>query len=120
MSQRDYWINTSRSPGRRQCRKNRHQREDGSGNHQHRGGSPCWGAAVTIRVVTLTSTDHMRSLVAEVQELEDRLRAGGGAKKVEKQHKDGKLTARERVARLIDPGSIFLEIGLLIAHDKYD
>src|SRR6202051_4597193 len=62
----------------------------------------------------------MRALVAELEELEDRLRAGGGAKKIEKQHKDGKLTARERVAKLIDPGTLFLEIGLLIAHDRYD
>jgi 3-methylcrotonyl-CoA carboxylase beta subunit len=62
----------------------------------------------------------MRALVAELEELEDRLRAGGGAKKIEKQHKEGKLTARERIAKLIDPGTFFLEIGLLIAHDKYD
>ncbi len=62
----------------------------------------------------------MRSLVAEFQELEDKLRAGGGPKKIEKQHREGKLTARERVAKLIDPGSLFLEIGLLIAFDKYD
>jgi 3-methylcrotonyl-CoA carboxylase beta subunit len=62
----------------------------------------------------------MRSLVAEFQELEDKLRAGGGAAKIEKQHRDGKLTARERVAKLIDPGTAFLEIGLLIAFDKYD
>jgi len=62
----------------------------------------------------------MRSLVAEFQELEDRLRAGGGAAKIEKQHREGKLTARERVAKLIDPGTAFLEIGLLIAFDKYN
>jgi acetyl-CoA carboxylase carboxyltransferase component len=62
----------------------------------------------------------MRSLVAEFQELEDKLRAGGGAAKIEKQHREGKLTARERVAKLIDPGTAFLEIGLLIAFDKYD
>ena len=62
----------------------------------------------------------MRGLVAEFEELEDKLRAGGGAKKIEKQHNDGKLTARERVAKLIDPGTLFLEIGLLIAYDKYD
>jgi acetyl-CoA carboxylase carboxyltransferase component len=62
----------------------------------------------------------MRGLVAEVQELEDRLRAGGGPKKIEKQHREGKLTARERVAKLIDPGTAFLEVGLLIAWDKYD
>jgi 3-methylcrotonyl-CoA carboxylase beta subunit len=62
----------------------------------------------------------MRSLVAEFQELEDKLRAGGGAAKIEKQHREGKLTARERVAKLIDPGTAFLEIGLLIAFDKYN
>ena len=62
----------------------------------------------------------MRSLVGEFQDLEDKLRAGGGPKKIEKQHREGKLTARERVAKLIDPGTLFLEIGLLIAFDKYD
>jgi 3-methylcrotonyl-CoA carboxylase beta subunit len=62
----------------------------------------------------------MRALVAGLEDLEDRLRAGGGAKKIEKQHNEGKLTARERVAKLIDPGTMFMEIGLLIAHDRYD
>ena len=62
----------------------------------------------------------MRQLVESLQELEERLRQGGGAKKIEKQHRDGKLTARERIAQLIDPGSMFLEIGLLIAHDQYE
>jgi 3-methylcrotonyl-CoA carboxylase beta subunit len=57
----------------------------------------------------------MRALVAGLEELEDKLRAGGGAKKIEKQHSEGKLTARERVHKLIDPGTMFLEIGLLIA-----
>ncbi len=62
----------------------------------------------------------MRALTQELQDLEDKLRLGGGAKKIEKQHRDGKLTARERVAKLIDPGAFFLEIGLLVAYDKYD
>src|SRR5713101_1189079 len=62
----------------------------------------------------------MKQLVESLQELEERLRLGGGAKKIEKQHQDGKLTARERIAKLIDHGSLFIEIGLLIAHDKYD
>jgi 3-methylcrotonyl-CoA carboxylase beta subunit len=62
----------------------------------------------------------MRQLVEEIQQLEDRLRQGGGAKKIEKQHRDGKLTARERIAKLIDPGTMFLEIGLLVAYDQYD
>ena len=62
----------------------------------------------------------MQSIVAGLRELEEKLRAGGGAKKIDKQHKDGKFTARERIARLIDPETPFLEIGLLIAHDQYD
>ena len=62
----------------------------------------------------------MRGLVSGIQEIEDKLKLGGGAKKVEKQHGEGKLTARERVAHLIDPGSLFLEVGLLIAYDRYE
>ena len=62
----------------------------------------------------------MRVLAADLHVLEERLRGGGGAKKVEKQHRDGKLTARERIAGLLDPHQPFLEIGLLIAYDKYD
>src|SRR5271154_5603570 len=62
----------------------------------------------------------MRQLVSELQDLEDRLRSGGGPKKIEKQHKDGKLTARERIAQLMDRGTMFLEIGLLIAYDQYE
>jgi 3-methylcrotonyl-CoA carboxylase beta subunit len=58
--------------------------------------------------------------VAELHVLEDKLRQGGGPAKIEKQHQAGKLTARERVAKLIDPGAMFLEIGLLMAYDKYD
>jgi 3-methylcrotonyl-CoA carboxylase beta subunit len=62
----------------------------------------------------------MKQLVEELQDLEERLRLGGGPKKIEKQHRDGKLTARERIAQLLDPGTMFLEIGLLVAFDQYD
>src|SRR5438876_1875917 len=62
----------------------------------------------------------MRRLVGELHELEQKLRSGGGTKKIEKQHRDGKWTARERIDHLIDSGTIFLEIGLLVAYDKYD
>src|SRR5450755_2204996 len=75
--------------------------------------------AYRINEVT-TAADHMRGLVAELQDLEENLRQGGGPAKIEKQHQAGKLTARERVSKLIDPGAMFLEIGLLVAHDKYD
>ena len=63
---------------------------------------------------------RLRQLADEVRALEARLRLGGGPDKIEKQHKQGKLTARERVERLADAGAPFLEIGLLVAHDLYD
>src|SRR6185437_5116455 len=66
------------------------------------------------------SASQMRQLVDGLLDLEDRLRLGGGPKKIEKQHRDGKLTARERIAHLADAGTMFLEIGLLIAYDQYE
>ena len=65
-------------------------------------------------------TTRLRELSAEIRALEDRLRQGGGPDKAEKQHKQGKLTARERVAGLCDPGARFIELGLLVAYDQYD
>ena len=62
----------------------------------------------------------MRLLVRELHDLEQKLQSGGGVKKIEKQHKDGKWTARERIDHLIDRGTLFLEVGLLIAYDKYE
>jgi acetyl-CoA carboxylase carboxyltransferase component len=63
---------------------------------------------------------HMRHLVETLRRLESKLREGGGASKIDRQHQAGKLTARERIARLIDPNTRFLEIGLLVAYDQYD
>ena len=62
----------------------------------------------------------MRRLVEQLGKLEERLRAGGGESRIEKQHRAGKMTARERIAALLDPETLFLEIGLLIAYDRYD
>src|ERR1700691_5364511 len=69
---------------------------------------------------TVARTAHMRHLVETMRHLEDKLREGGGKERIEKQHRAGKLTARERIASLLDPGGRFLEIGLLIAYDRYD
>jgi 3-methylcrotonyl-CoA carboxylase beta subunit len=64
--------------------------------------------------------EHMRQLVERLRGLEERLRAGGGPDKIAKQHQAGKLTARERLAQLLDEGTRFFETGLLVAFDKYD
>jgi 3-methylcrotonyl-CoA carboxylase beta subunit len=69
---------------------------------------------------TVARETHMRFLVEQLGRLEQRLKAGGGPDKIAKQHKSGKLTARERIGKLVDPGSRFVEIGLLLGHDLYD
>src|SRR5581483_10107482 len=50
----------------------------------------------------------------------ERLREGGGPARIERQHRAGKMTARERIHGLLDPGAPVLEIGLLVAYDRYD
>jgi len=65
-------------------------------------------------------TSRLRELGDDIRKLEDRLREGGGADRIAKQHKQGKLTARERIAQLCDLSSRFIEIGLLVAYDQYD
>jgi acetyl-CoA carboxylase carboxyltransferase component len=70
--------------------------------------------------VTRQSSQRLRELTAELQELEARLRLGGGPDKIERQHSQGKLTARERLDLLLDKDSYAQEIGLLVAYDQYD
>lgn len=64
-------------------------------------------------------TSRLRELSAATRALEATLRMGGGAEKAARQHAQGKLTARERVTQLMDANSSLLEIGLLVAHDRY-
>jgi acetyl-CoA carboxylase carboxyltransferase component len=66
------------------------------------------------------ASTRARALAQELRALETRLRQGGGPKRIQKQHDDGKLTARERIALLLDPRSRFQEVGLLVAHDQYE
>ncbi|HEX6626662.1 MAG TPA: acyl-CoA carboxylase subunit beta [Gemmatimonadaceae bacterium] len=65
-------------------------------------------------------TNRLRELSDEAKALESKLREAGGAKRLEKLHQQGKLSARERVELLRDPNSSMLEIGLLVAYDQYD
>ncbi len=73
------------------------------------------------KTATISSNrTRLESLVSELHESEERLRQGGGPDKIERQHSQGKLTARERLARLLDPNTRFQEVGLLVAYDQYD
>jgi 3-methylcrotonyl-CoA carboxylase beta subunit len=80
----------------------------------------CMSSQPTHTAQAAARMAHMRHLVEQLQSVETRLRDGGGAVRIDKQHRAGKLTARERISKLVDPASRFVEIGLLIAYDKYD
>jgi 3-methylcrotonyl-CoA carboxylase beta subunit len=86
--------------------------------------------AIFINNVLPTSVDpsslrfesNMRALadlVAQIRNEEEKIREGGGAKGIESQHAKSRLTARERINLLVDPGSFF-ELGLYAAHKMYE
>jgi 3-methylcrotonyl-CoA carboxylase beta subunit len=64
--------------------------------------------------------EHWRREVERLREEEEVLKLGGGLKAQDKQRAQGKMTARERVEALCDPGSPFLELGLWTAHGFYE
>ncbi|HZT70750.1 MAG TPA: acyl-CoA carboxylase subunit beta [Terriglobia bacterium] len=68
----------------------------------------------------MENTRRMKELVGEILNQEETIREGGGAKAVESQHKKGRLTARERIALLIDPGTRFFELGIFAAFEMYE
>jgi acetyl-CoA carboxylase carboxyltransferase component len=64
--------------------------------------------------------ERMEELVAELRERSAQVAGGGGEKSMERHRSRGKLPARERVDRLVDPGTAFLELNALAAWDMYD
>ena len=63
---------------------------------------------------------RLRELTEEYRTLAARLREGGGAARVDRMHGRGQLAPRERVARLLDEGGRWFEMGLLVAWDAHD
>ena len=61
----------------------------------------------------------MVDLLAEYKNQEEKIRQGGGSKAIDAQHKKGRLTARERIQKLIDPDTDFFELGLFAAYEMY-
>jgi 3-methylcrotonyl-CoA carboxylase beta subunit len=59
-------------------------------------------------------------LLTTIKNEEEKLCLGGGAKAIDSQHKKGRLTARERIAKLIDPGSQFFELSIFAAFEMYE
>ncbi|HEX9141784.1 MAG TPA: carboxyl transferase domain-containing protein, partial [Gaiellaceae bacterium] len=64
--------------------------------------------------------DRMEGLVAELRERTALIAQGGGEKATERHRARGKLPARERIDRLVDPGAAFLELNALAAWDLYE
>ncbi|MGD2044714.1 MAG: carboxyl transferase domain-containing protein [Gemmatimonadota bacterium] len=65
-------------------------------------------------------TGRLGTLANEIKVLRERLRQGGGVDRIDAQHEAGKLTARERVGLLLDPGEPVFELGLLVGYDTVD
>jgi acetyl-CoA carboxylase carboxyltransferase component len=63
---------------------------------------------------------RMEQLVAELRERTALVAQGGGKRAIERHRSRGKLLARERIDRLVDPGTAFLELNALAAWDLYD
>lgn len=67
-----------------------------------------------------TRTDSYIAMISELNRRRTQVAAGGGKKRQEREHKRGKLLARERVSRLLDEGSEFHEIGSFAAYGMYE
>ncbi len=64
--------------------------------------------------------ERMTQLLAELKARTDAARQGGGERYLERHRSQGKLPVRERIDKLLDPGSPFLELSALAATDMYD
>src|SRR5215216_3647678 len=65
------------------------------------------------------NSEHHKGLATELKERLARIHEGGGEKYRKRQEEQGKLFVRERIERLLDPGSPFLELSTLAAWDMY-
>jgi 3-methylcrotonyl-CoA carboxylase beta subunit len=66
------------------------------------------------------NAEGMEALLLALGQQEEAIRQGGGPKAIEAQHNKKRLTARERLALLLDPGQDFLELGLFSAYGMYE
>lgn len=63
--------------------------------------------------------DKMKLLISEMEQKLEHIYLGGGKKKIEKHHSKGKLTARERISKLVDEDSRTIEIGAFVGEGMY-
>jgi 3-methylcrotonyl-CoA carboxylase beta subunit len=87
--------------------------------------SPHWDNALASKLdpqgrKSRANTAGMEALRLVLQQQEESIQQGGGPKAIEAQHAKSRLTARERLALLLDPGEEFLELGLFAAFGMYE
>lgn len=68
----------------------------------------------------LETLECMHEALQELHAMAETIRQGGGTRALAKHHARGKLSARERIDHLLDPGSPFLEIGFFAAYGMYE
>jgi acetyl-CoA carboxylase carboxyltransferase component len=78
------------------------------------------GSSLIQNESTLRKEDYYKNLIRKLEAIKDLVKLGGGKNAIAKQHEKGKLTARERIALLIDSDSTFIELSTLAAYGMYD
>ncbi|MBI3585711.1 MAG: acyl-CoA carboxylase subunit beta [Ignavibacteriales bacterium] len=78
------------------------------------------GSEIKKDAVFQKNEGNLLALVKSARTKADIVKLGGGKDAMEKHRKRGKLPARERIEKLIDPGTHFLEVGLFAAYGMYE
>jgi acetyl-CoA carboxylase carboxyltransferase component len=78
------------------------------------------GSQIAKNPTYASNEQNFRRLMKVVRDRRELIALGGGKDAIERHHKRGKLTARERIQKLIDPGGSFLEVGLFAAYEMYE
>ncbi|GMU96720.1 acyl-CoA carboxylase subunit beta [Ignavibacterium album] len=78
------------------------------------------GTEIKANEISLKREDYQKELLRKIEGIKEKVREGGGKKAIEKHKAKGKLTARERIAKLIDNPNEFYELSTLAAFGMYE
>lgn len=78
------------------------------------------GTAIKETQTSLMRKDYQKELLRKIETIKEKIKEGGGKNAIEKHKAKGKLTARERIEKLIDPESQFFELNTFAAFDMYN
>ena len=78
------------------------------------------GSPVKKTDAFLKNEEAFKQMLLQARERMNEIKLGGGKEAMDRHRKRGKLPARERIQKLIDPGSQFLEVGLFAAFEMYE